>query len=122
MLADRALGARIGARVEMDDPEIDEPDLVSIGDDVEIEHHARFGTASLVDGYLELGTIEVGPHPIPCTHRPCTDEPYALGPCTLVPPLALRVPPLSTPPPAPRPPFYPSYPRWARDATWERAV
>jgi len=56
----RALGARIGARVDMDDPEVDEPDLISIGDDVEIEHQARFGTSAIIDGHLVLGPVEVG--------------------------------------------------------------
>ncbi|CAE7916270.1 mycC, partial [Symbiodinium necroappetens] len=54
----RALGADIGERVDLNDPELEEPDLVSIGSDVSV-NHARICAAGLMDGELILGAVKV---------------------------------------------------------------
>eukprot|EP00930_Biecheleria_cincta_P030701 TRINITY_DN21279_c0_g1_i1.p1 TRINITY_DN21279_c0_g1~~TRINITY_DN21279_c0_g1_i1.p1 ORF type:complete len:1391 (+),score=203.76 TRINITY_DN21279_c0_g1_i1:129-4175(+) len=55
----RALGAEIGERVNLNDPELEEPDLVFLGNDVEI-NHARIPTSGIVDGQLMLGEVKIG--------------------------------------------------------------
>jgi non-ribosomal peptide synthetase-like protein len=57
----RALGARIGQRVQLRLSDIDAPDLVQIGDDAIVSEGANLATSGVERGVLRLGTVTLGP-------------------------------------------------------------
>eukprot|EP01059_Diplonema_ambulator_P000172 TRINITY_DN10154_c0_g1_i1.p1 TRINITY_DN10154_c0_g1~~TRINITY_DN10154_c0_g1_i1.p1 ORF type:complete len:1685 (+),score=419.26 TRINITY_DN10154_c0_g1_i1:2828-7882(+) len=56
----RLLGAQIGDRVDVHSDEIDDPDLVTIGDDTAIERKAVVVGHAIENGYLILLPVEIG--------------------------------------------------------------
>ena len=56
----RALGARIGERVQLRLSDIDAPDLVEIADDAIISEGANLATSGVERGVLRLGRVSIG--------------------------------------------------------------
>jgi len=57
----RLLGARIGRRVYMETTEITEYDLVTVGDDAELNSDATLQTHLFEDRVMKMSTVEIGP-------------------------------------------------------------
>jgi non-ribosomal peptide synthetase-like protein len=56
----RLLGAKIGANVYLSSVSLDVPELVCIGADSSIGYEARLANATIEQGWLKIGRIEVG--------------------------------------------------------------
>lgn len=56
----RLLGAKIGTNVHLNKITIDIPDLISIGANTSIGYEARLANATVEQGWLKIGEIEIG--------------------------------------------------------------